>query len=474
MLKKLPYALALALTATAVSAQTKFFLVTPLAQRAKAPAIAVSLTPAYLPNGALATVYSFDFQPLANVTGDPNYDPTGIVWSPGAGIPSGLTLNQQGVLSGTPTAAVSNASFDVSATYKGLSATATYSMTVDTYPQQGAVAGYDFGAIGNGNTQVYGVALTNKGKGTLTLRPEEFSISGEGFSIESTTCTAVLAVSKACTVNVKFSASESKVYTGNLRIASGAGYLTSAITGYGTPLPMAKIIAPSGYTGFNVANAAGPLTEPKEITVEVPVGGKLGGYPALTTGVLPKGSVVRLVNSGAILGGGGIGGTGRGGGYVLPASNGGSAVVVTSGVAMTIDNTNGQIFGGGGGGGGGGNTPCGTPGSGGGGGAGYPAGTRGSGGYVSGVGTAPSGVAGTETSGGSGGAPMSGTSAPGGAGGPGGGVGLPGTVGYTAANCNGLGNAGTPGGLAGYAVDVQTGASVTWASGNNPTQVKGR
>lgn len=83
-------------------------------------------------------------------------------------------------------------------------------------------------------------------------------------------------------------------------------------------------------------------------------------FPSLEIGDLPVGSTVKIINKGVILGPGGQGGSG--GGYIVNSSNeavltndningqdGGTAF--KTGVAVTVDNENGQIIGPGGGGG---------------------------------------------------------------------------------------------------------------------------
>jgi hypothetical protein len=75
------------------------------------------------------------------------------------------------------------------------------------------------------------------------------------------------------------------------------------------------------------------------------------GFPAVTVGDWPEGPTLVLINSGAIYGGGGIGGIGAtiGGGLGVDGSNGGAALYTR--YPIEVEN-NGKIYGGGGGGGG--------------------------------------------------------------------------------------------------------------------------
>lgn len=102
---------------------------------------------------------------------------------------------------------------------------------------------------------------------------------------------------------------------------------------------------------YNVATAAGNPSSPCTIVVKISPGVVVGSSstatPAFTTGSLPAGSLVVIVNQGKIVGRGGNGGPGGGGG----GSNGlagGNAIELT--VDVVIDNTGGIIGGGGGGG----------------------------------------------------------------------------------------------------------------------------
>ncbi|MFT7579752.1 MAG: hypothetical protein ACI9MR_001418 [Myxococcota bacterium] len=221
-----------------------------------------------------------------------------------------------------------------------------------------------------------------------------------------------------------------------------------------------------------------------------------GMVPAFTTGALPNGSTVTLINNGNIYGAGGQGGTagttnsGVGGTAHSVGFAGGDAITTT--VALTIDNSTGNIFGGGGGGGGGALCTitnvlaCGGSGGGGQGLAGGPAGDKG---FVCASGApypgGDAGTAGTDTGTGLGGAgagsglyssdgshffePFVCTSGAGGDGGSWGEPGLP------AGPSNFEGQADIPGiagGAAGPAVRLN-GNTVTWLGGNVPAQVKG-
>jgi len=173
------------------------------------------------------------------------------------------------------------------------------------------------------------------------------------------------------------------------------------------------------------------------------------------------GSTLKIINNGTICGHGGDAGAGhatlQGDGFNgAPGLN--AMQLNNTNVAVTIDNTNGYIFGGGGGGGGG----CGSPAGGGGGGGG-----RGRLGGAGGANGAPSGFSGTA---GSFSAAGLGYTANAYDGGDGGDWGQPGIDGD---DDSGGGFTGGGGGAAGKAISLGSAPAPTWLGGNNSTHVKG-
>jgi len=204
---------------------------------------------------------------------------------------------------------------------------------------------------------------------------------------------------------------------------------------------------------YNIATELGNPTESIDVTLTINTGIIVGststGNAALSTGSLPAGSTVKIVNKGRIQGKGGDGGAGYNACQPAgaPGGTGGNGLELL--LSVTLDNASGEIWAGGGGGGGGGNG-CGCPwsaGNGGGGGAGSVFGSGGSGTYFN-------GTNGTTLLGGVGGT----SSAPhiqivGGNGG------VPGTAGTNGSN--GCSAGGGAGGLAGDAVQGN-GNVITW------------
>jgi hypothetical protein len=203
---------------------------------------------------------------------------------------------------------------------------------------------------------------------------------------------------------------------------------------------------------------------------------------AFRTGSFPGGTTITLLNNGLIQGAGGAGG--NGGSTVSANGTGGQGGghALSLQVALTIDNTNGFIWGGGGGGGGGAGTGLiddgtehhapiagGAGGGAGGGGAGRVAGLHGSAGVgaVSVGGTGANGSAGAGGAGGGGGVGFNNNN-PGGGGGAGGAPGASGSSGGGTAS-----GAGGGGGGGGWAIVLNGNPVPTFLGGNTPDRVRG-
>ena len=141
---------------------------------------------------------------------------------------------------------------------------------------------------------------------------------------------------------------------------------------------VASMLLANGWDGTSIVHPIVTIAEAARVYSAV------AGVPAFTTGILPSGSTVTIINNNAILGRGGDGGAG---GDYIPGGGSGPAIGKPGGagstalqvlVPTTITNY-GVIAGGGGGGGGGGMGP------GGGGGAGAGIGSGGRGGLGSGT-----------------------------------------------------------------------------------------
>jgi alpha-tubulin suppressor-like RCC1 family protein len=246
-------------------------------------------------------------------------------------------------------------------------------------------------------------------------------------------------------------------------------------------LPAVDLTISANTSDVNLYSLAGSPIVPIELTVtvlsNVTISSSSSTTPALQTGFLPTGSTVNIINNGSIFGRGGDGANG-------PPYDGNFAPTYTSDVTLangrdggpaislsqsiTIDNTNGKIFGGGGGGAASFSGFGGVGGSGGGGGQSVPNSSGGSGTPTTYTGA--SGAPGTIAGPGNGGPgqtrtvplsyfTMTVTTQAGGNGGPWG------TAGSASAD-------GGVGGGPGKAINLN-GFSATLTGGNNGTQIKG-
>lgn len=88
-----------------------------------------------LANGSLSSVtnqdsYTYDFSPLVSLTDSGDLQVSQLSWSLTGNVPAGLSIDSNGILSGTPTE-FGTFTFDVNATYGETIGTTTYSLTVD-------------------------------------------------------------------------------------------------------------------------------------------------------------------------------------------------------------------------------------------------------------------------------------------------------------------------------------------------------
>ncbi len=136
-MKKLHHFVAIvSLAAAGAAASAEYYVVVPVPNRTvqEAPApvapITVSLANYALPGATVGKAYTgFDFRSVLQVTGDAAYNPEGVSFTLSAGgLPQGMVLEPStGQLTGTPQAEGA-VSFDVTASYKGKSASNSYSL----------------------------------------------------------------------------------------------------------------------------------------------------------------------------------------------------------------------------------------------------------------------------------------------------------------------------------------------------------
>jgi hypothetical protein len=146
------------------------------------PDITVALNSVTLPNALIATPYEgYNLNTALKVSNDANFDKSGVTWSVVSGsLPSGLTLNADGTISGTPGEAGTQ-SFTVQAAYKSRTGQQQYSLyvaditvalktaTLSAGKAGTAYAGFDFNSVlqVTGDTVVPSAVTWNVSSGTL-------------------------------------------------------------------------------------------------------------------------------------------------------------------------------------------------------------------------------------------------------------------------------------------------------------------
>lgn len=241
-----------------------------------------------------------------------------------------------------------------------------------------------YGDLAMGSSAEKVLTVTNSGTGPTTV---DFSGLSAPFTLNNT-CPAVLDPKAQCSVTVRFaptapvSASQTLVIKGS----TGVSQRSVSVNGGAT---LNLTVASNTYNydvGAQYTQRYGAPTGPVRVTVTINssvVVSQVSTAPAaFTTGALPAGSEVTLVNKGLIIGQGGRGGHGSSSGNQGGTGGaGGDAVLMT--VTTKIDNS-GYILGGGGGGGGSPGVKYVVSGTGGGGGGGAGAGGGAGGNYACG------------------------------------------------------------------------------------------
>ncbi|MGJ7902800.1 autotransporter domain-containing protein, partial [Lysobacter sp. 1R34A] len=212
--------------------------------------VAVTVNPATLPNGALATAYS---QTLNATSANGGTAPYTFAVSAGA-LPAGLSLSNAGVLSGTPTAAGSF-NFTVQATSNnGFSGTRAYTLTI----AQGSQAITAFAANPAAPVYAPGGTFTVSATGGASGNPVVFATTTPAVcTVAGSTVTIVAAGSCALTANQAGNANYSAAPQATLAVSIATA--SQAITAFASN-PAAPVYAPGGT--FTVSATGGASGNP--------------------------------------------------------------------------------------------------------------------------------------------------------------------------------------------------------------------
>jgi uncharacterized repeat protein (TIGR01451 family) len=237
------------------------------------------------PAGTVGTPYSFTYA----ATGD-----TGIAFGNATGLPPGLSLAQDGTLSGTPTTA-GDYTFTVTATgSSGAAAQRTDTVQISPPPASPPAASpspssVDFGSQALGTTSAARtVTLTNTGGSPLTI--SGLSITGSDFAFGADCGVAagesVLDPGESCVVTVTFAPTATGARSGSLTFIDNAADSpqTVPLSGSGTspPAPVASV-SPSSIDFGN--QLVGTTSSPRTVTLT-----NTGGSPLTISGLFITGS----------------------------------------------------------------------------------------------------------------------------------------------------------------------------------------
>lgn len=314
----------------------------PVAEAPAAPVtpLAISLNAVFLPEGWVGEAYSYDFTPLAAVTGDGAPANPVLTWSSADPLPPGLSLSAAGVLSGTP-ATEGTTSFTVIAAYDTVQGGQDYQITVNA-PSAPVLSTI---------TPSSGTGLTGS---LITLTGSNFFEASQILVDD-----VVVATTYVNPTTLTFIAPTHAAGNASVRVVNGEGMSSSNMLTlvYGQePIILTIAVDQDDYNlRTNLMDLGYAVNTPVDVKVVINSGVTVQATSvtnaAFETGMLPTGSTVDITNYGTICGKGGKGGAGQtlGG---EPGQAGGPGLRA-QGASVIIKNF-GYIYGGGGGGGGGG------------------------------------------------------------------------------------------------------------------------
>ena len=260
-----------------------YYVVVPVKGKAAAgqaqPAIKVVLSSNVLPQAAVGVPYSgVNLNTFLVVTGDPAFTGAGVSWALVSGsLPAGLTLNSDGTISGTPTAAGSGV-ITARATYRTANGEQSYQViakAVTAVLQVSPSAAIAFAKTTVGKATRVSRTVTNAGDGpatALAVAPPQ------GYVVDKSACPASLPAGGSCTLQIDFVPDEPRSYGGEIVVSSGNnGWATIPVSGTGL-LAGPTYSASHFYAGTNTSGVAVLYNEgPGAVTItdckRTPAGG---------------------------------------------------------------------------------------------------------------------------------------------------------------------------------------------------------
>lgn len=285
--------LALTVAASFPAAAASYYVVVPVpAKKVSNNAIAVSLSAYAAPVGQVGVAYSgFDLRTALSVTGDPGYTGYGVKWQILDGsLPAGLTLNSNGTVTGTPTAA-GTATFTVRASYKTKNGDQQYQIV--TYRiDVGLAAGTPPQAfVGQAYTYDLNSLLTVKGDPAFTgtgvswsvvssSLPSGLSLTTGGVISGTPTASGSGSITARATYKGMNGEQTYQVVSLNISVGLAAGTPPQALVGQAYAYNLNSLLTVSGDPGFTSGGVTWSV-----VSTSLPAGlyltsdGYIGGTP---------------------------------------------------------------------------------------------------------------------------------------------------------------------------------------------------
>ncbi|HDR9103354.1 TPA: putative Ig domain-containing protein [Burkholderia vietnamiensis] len=303
--------LSLLVAATLPAYAADYYVVVPLpAKTADSSAITVSLAPAMAPMGQVGVAYAgFDLRKNLTVTGDPKFTGYGVKWAVvGGSLPAGLTLNSNGTITGTPTAA-GTSTFSVQASYMLKNGQQTYQVL--TYQVVVALAGGNPPQAQVGHAYSYNLAplLTVSGDPNFSSNGVTWSVVSSSLpsGLYLTSAGAIAGTPTAAGTGTIVARATYKGVSGqqtyqvvslNISVALAAGSPPQAIVGQAYSYDLSSLLSVTGDAGFTASGVnwsvvSGTLPAGLSLTAD----GHISGTPtAAGTGTITAQAAYRGVN----------------------------------------------------------------------------------------------------------------------------------------------------------------------------------
>jgi hypothetical protein len=265
--------LALLVAASMPAMASDYFVVVPVPnKKISVDAITVSLAAYTAPVGQVGFAYTgLDLRTALSVKGDPDYNGFGVKWLiTGGNLPAGLTLNSNGTVTGTPTAA-GTSTFSVRATYKTKSGDQQYQiltyridvgLAAGTPPQAQVGQAYSY-SLSNLLTVKGDPNFTGTGVTWTTVSsslPAGLYLTSDGWIGGTPTTAGTGSITARATYKGVNGQQSYQVVSLNIAVALAPSALPQAILGQSYSYNLASLLSVNGDAGFNGSGVTWSVT----------------------------------------------------------------------------------------------------------------------------------------------------------------------------------------------------------------------